>query len=111
MLTKRALNCLPVNQEARIGCFNDTKKTNNNNNNNNNNNKNNNNNNNNNNNKGSSMPKPCHGSETEPHSHSPDLRWFVFEALGQKECHVTMVFFIDLLILSYVFLSGSWYGK
>ena len=95
-----------MNQEARIGCFNDTKKpttttttttTNNNNNNNNN--------------KGSSMPKPSHGSETEPHSHSPDLRWFVFEALGQKECHVTMVFFIDLLILSYVFLSGSWYGK
>ena len=37
MLTKRALNCLPVNQEARIGCFNDTKKINNNNNNDNNN--------------------------------------------------------------------------
>ena len=36
------------------------------------------------------MPKPSHGSEPEPHSHSWDLRWFVFEALGQEECHVTL---------------------
>ena len=54
--------------------------------------------------KGSSMPKPSHGSETEPHSHSRDLRRFVLEALGQEGCHVTMFFFIDLLIISYVFL-------
>ena len=31
--------------------------------------------------KGSSMPKPSHGSETEPHSQSWDLHWFVSEAL------------------------------
>ena len=36
------------------------------------------------------MPKPSHGSEPEPHSQSLDLRWFVFEALGQEECHVTL---------------------
>ena len=38
------------------------------------------------------MPKPSHGSDTEPHSHSRDLRWFVLEALGQEGCHVTMFF-------------------
>ena len=38
MLTKITLNCLPVNQEARIGCFNDSQNINNNNNNNSNNN-------------------------------------------------------------------------
>ena len=36
------------------------------------------------------MPKPSHGSDTEPHSHSRDLRWFVLEALGQEECHVIL---------------------
>ena len=33
--------------------------------------------------------QPSHGSEPEPHSHSWDLRWFVLEALGQEECHMT----------------------
>ena len=36
------------------------------------------------------MLKPSHGSEPEPHLHSCDLRWFVFEALGQEECHVRL---------------------
>ena len=40
--------------------------------------------------KGSSMPKLSHVSEPEPHSHSWDLGWFVLEALGQEECHVTL---------------------
>ena len=31
--------------------------------------------------KGSSRPKPSHGSEAELYSHSWDLRWFVLEAL------------------------------
>ena len=82
------------------------------------------------------MPKPSHGSEPEPHSHSWDVRWFVLEPLGQEECHVTLRmliltskllkepsnrtidvfpyfqgFFIYLLIFSYVFLLGNWYGK
>ena len=40
--------------------------------------------------KGSSMPKPSHGSEPEPHSRSWDLHWFVLEALRYEECHVTL---------------------
>ena len=42
------------------------------------------------------MPKPSHRSETEPHSHSRDLRWFVLEALGQEGCNVTMFFYRSL---------------
>ena len=38
--------------------------------------------------KGSSMPKASHGSESEPHSQSWDLRWFVLEPLGQEEGNV-----------------------
>ena len=45
------------------------------------------------------MPKPSHGSEPEPHSHSWDLRWFVFEALGQEECHVTLNVDIDVEVV------------
>ena len=42
------------------------------------------------------MPKPSHGSEPETHSHSWDLRWFVFEALGQEECHACNIKNVDI---------------
>ena len=47
------------------------------------------------------MPKSSHESEPEPHSHSWDLRWFVLEALGQEESHVTL----RMLILTSMLLK------
>ena len=52
------------------------------------------------------MPKPSQGSETEPNSHFRDLRFFVLEALGQEECHVTM-FFCRSLNLKLRLLIGT----